>query len=164
LIESKVKCGDGVQFGLERKVDMFSHIMVPVDLAEKQQWQRAIGIACDMAQRHGARVTLVSVSGGLQGKVSHWHEEYGRRLREFAQEVSALHGVPVDGVNYGVPDPSVEVDQKLMQAINDLDVDLVVTASHQPGWIEYLVNSHSGKLARHAPVSVFVVRDTPAAN
>lgn len=138
---------------------MFTHIMVPIDLAEKQQWHCAIDIACDMAKRYGARITLVSVSGGLQGKVSHSHEEYGRQLSAFAAEVSAAHGVSVDGVNYGVPDPSVEVDQKLMQAIDELAIDLVVTASHQPGWIEYLVNSHSGKLARHARVSVFVVRD-----
>ncbi len=137
---------------------MFKHIMVPFDLAEKDMWQRAISVACDLTAHYNARMTLVSVSGGLQGKVSHSSEEYGRRLAAYARELSAQQDVPVDSFNYGVPDPSVEVDQKLLQAIKDLDADLVVVGSHQPGWVEYFVNSHGGRLASHAPISVFVVR------
>ena len=36
--------------------------------------------------------------------------------------------------------------------------DLVVTASHNPGFAEHLFASNSGYLAAHAPVSVLVVR------
>ena len=137
---------------------MFKHIMVPFDLAEKDTWQHAILVACDLSAHYDARITLVSVSGGLQGKVSHSSEEYGRRLAVYARELSDQYDVPIDSFNYGVPDPSVEVDHKLLQAIKDLEVDLVVVGSHQPGWVEYFVNSHGGWLASHAPISVFVVR------
>ena len=139
---------------------MFKHIMVPVDLAEKATLTKAVEVASGLAKLYAARITLVSVSGGLQGKVSHSHEEYGRLLSLFADEIMETHDVDVGSVNYSVPDPSVEVDQQLIHAIEDLQVDLAVIASHQPGWVEYLVNSHGGKLARHAPISVFVVRDT----
>ena len=138
---------------------MYSHIMVPVDLAEKEGLQKAVQVAADLALHYGARMTLVSVSGGLQGKVSHSHAEYGRRLALYADEIAAEHGIHVDSLNYGVPDPSVEVDQKLIQAIDDLAADLVVMASHQPGWVEYFINSHGGRLASHAKISVFVVRE-----
>ena len=138
---------------------MFKHIMVPIDLAEKDSLRRAVEVAVDLARHYGARLTLVSVSGGIQGKVSHSHEEYGRRLALFADEISASHGIDVESLNYGVPDPSVEVDQKLIQAIEELKADLVVMASHQPGWVEYIVNSHGGRLASHAPISVFLVRE-----
>jgi len=137
---------------------MFTHIMVPVDLAEKENWADAIRVACDLAAFYGASLTLVSVSGGLQGKVSHYSGEYGRQLALYADGVGAEHGLTVGSRNYGVPDPSVEVDQKLIAAIGDLGADLVVMASHQPGWVEYIVNSHGGRMARHAPISVFVVR------
>jgi nucleotide-binding universal stress UspA family protein len=60
---------------------------------------------------------------------------------------------------YEAPDPAVEVDRKLLAIIQESGADLIVMATHQPGWIEYLVNSHGGRLASHAPVSVFVVRD-----
>jgi len=134
--------------------------MVPVDLAEKASLTKAVEVAAGLARLYKARITLVSVSGGLQAKVSHSHEEYGRLLSLFADEIAQAHGIEVASINYSVPDPSVEVDQQLMRAIDDLDVDLAVMASHQPGWVEYVVNSHGGKLARHAPISVFVVRDT----
>lgn len=138
---------------------MFTHIMVPVDLAEKQTCARAIRVACDLAGVYDARLTLVSVSGGLQGKVSHSSDEYGRRLALYADEIASACGRDVGSRNYGVPDPSVEVDHKLIEAIGDLRADLVVMASHQPGWVEYIISSHGGRMARHAPISVFVVRD-----
>ncbi|WP_371227636.1 universal stress protein [Roseovarius sp. 2305UL8-3] len=138
---------------------MFTHIMVPIDLAEKDSWNHATLVACDLAEHFSAKITLVSVSGGIQGKVSHSTQEYGRRLAVYAHELATEHGVEVGSMNYGVPDPSVEVDQKLLQAIAELEIDLVVMASHRPGWVEYFVNSHGGRLASHAPISVFVVRD-----
>ena len=137
---------------------MFKHIMVPVDLAEKGTLQKAERVAADLAGHYGARLTLVSVSGGLQAKVSHSHKEYGRQLALYADEIAKANMIDVESLNYGVPDPSVEVDQKLLQVIEELNVDLVVMASHQPGWVEYIVNSHGGRLASHAPISVFLVR------
>jgi len=138
---------------------MFKHIMVPVDLAEKESSSQAILVASDLSDYYDAQMTLVSVSGGLQGKVSHSGEEYARRLALYADEIAAKRGGPVSSQTYNVPDPSVEVDAKLLQAITDLEADLVVMASHQPGWVEYLINSHGGRLASHAPISVFIVRD-----
>ncbi len=138
---------------------MFNHIMVPVNLAEKENLDRAITVACDLGLRHAAQVTLVSVSGGLSAPVSHSTKEYGRKLDKFADEVSQKHGVKIATLNIPSPDPSVEVDTHLRHAIDTLGADLVVIASHMPGWTEYFVSSHGGKLASHAPVSVMVVRD-----
>ena len=141
---------------------MFRHIMVPVDLAEKERLGAAIRVAADQARHYGAKMTLVSVTGGLQAKVSHNPGRYAELLGGFAAEVADRHGVAVDSRIYDVPDPSVEVDRKLLDAIEETGADLVVMATHQPGWVEYLVNSHGGRLAAHAPVSVFVVRDGAA--
>ena len=137
---------------------MFKHIMVPIDLAEKDKLLKATEVAAGLARQYRAKLTLVSVSGGLQARVSHSSKEYGRKLDIFAKEAAQSHGVEVESRNYHVPDPSVEVDKVLMQAIDELKADLAVIASHRPGWIEYIVNSHGGRLASHAPISVFVVR------
>lgn len=138
---------------------MFQHIMVPVDLVEKDKLSKAIAVAAGLASQYDARLTLVSVSGGLQARISHSSREYGRQLAQFATDIGQAYGITVDSHNYSVPDPSVEVDKVLLKAIADLDVDLAVIASHQPGWIEHLINSHGGHLASHAPISVFVVRN-----
>lgn len=138
---------------------MFKHIMVPFDLSAKENWAKAIKVAADIARQQGSRMTLVSVGGGINGQVSHSIGEYRRLLAAHATEVEAAEGIDVDSRVYDVADPSVEVDRKLVEAIDDIGADLVVMASHQPGWVEYLINSHAGRLAAHAPVSVFVVRD-----
>lgn len=140
---------------------MFRHIMVPVDLAEKDKLDTAIRVAVEQAGFYGARITFVSVCGGLSAKVSHNPQRYAARLAEFAAPIAAAHGVEIDTRIYDVPDPSVEVDAKLLEAIGDLGADLAVMGTHQPGWIEYIINSHGGRLAAHAPISVLVVRDPP---
>ena len=138
---------------------MYKHIMVPVDLADPEPLKKALATAADLARHYQARVTLVSISGGLQAKVSHSSREYGQRLAQFAEDVSDTHGIKFGTRNYSTPDPSVEVDKMLIRAIDELGIDLTVMASHQPGWLEYVINSHGGRLASHAPISVFVVRD-----
>lgn len=138
---------------------MFRRIMVPVDMAVAKSLTHAVDVAADLAKHYGASLGLISVSGGLQGRVSHSHERYGEKLAAFAAEASARHGLEIGSENVSVPDPSVEVDQVLLQQIEALGVDLVVIASHQPNWTDIFVNSHGGRLARRAPVSVFVVRD-----
>ena len=138
---------------------MFTHIMVPVDLAEKAIQGAALRVAADQARLYDARITLISVTGGLQAKVSHSAARYEKLLRDFADHAGKRHGVAFDTRVYDVPDPSVEVDRVLIEAIGALDIDLVVMATHQPGWVEYFVNSHGGRIAAHAPVSVFVVRE-----
>jgi len=137
---------------------MFKHIMVPVDLAQKDKWERGISVACDLARHYGAGMTLVSVTGGLQARVSHSSAEYGRQLEAFAAEIAARETVNVETWIYDVPDPSVEVDRILIKAAEETGSDLIVMATHQPGWMEYIVNSHGGRLASHASVSVMLVR------
>ncbi|WP_299845840.1 universal stress protein [uncultured Roseovarius sp.] len=138
---------------------MFKHIMVPFDLAAKEKLAKAIKVAGDLARRHGSRLTLISVAGGINGMVSHSVEEYRRLLAAYAAQIEQAEGIDVDSKVYDVPDPSAEVDRTLMEAIDDTGADLIVMASHQPGWVEYLVSSHAGRVAAHAPVSVFVVRN-----
>ena len=137
---------------------MFKHIMVPVDLAEKDTLDRGMQVAADLAQHYGAGVTLVSVTGGLQAKVSHSARKYAEKLEDFAAEWAGQTGVQIETQVYDVPDPSVEVDRVLIRAVEETGSDLIVMATHQPGWVEYLVNSHGGRLASHALVSVMLVR------
>lgn len=138
---------------------MFRKIVVPVDLSEKDSLRKALEVAADQAKLYDAEVTLVSVVGGLQAKVSNSSGKYSRKLAEFAEGVSELYGVSFKSIVYEVPDPSVQVDGTVLKVVDEIRADLIVVASHQPGWAEYLINSHGGRIASHAPVSVFVVRE-----
>ena len=138
---------------------MFTHIMVPYNLAEKHKWAKSIKVAGDLARHYGAKVTLVSIGHGAGGGLPKPAEDHARLLEAYAAQIAQVEGVTVQSQAYDVMDPSGEVDHKLIEAIDDIGADLVVMATHKPGWIEYLFSSHGGRMASRAPVSVFVVRD-----
>ena len=56
-------------------------------------------------------------------------------------------------------DPTTDVDDALLKAVDETGADLVVMASHKPGLAEYFWPSNGGKLAGHTGVSVMLVRD-----
>ena len=55
-------------------------------------------------------------------------------------------------------DISIDIDDVLQKAVQELNTDLVVMASHVPGLKEYVLASRAGYLASHAEISVMVVR------
>ncbi|WP_167853455.1 universal stress protein [Roseovarius aestuariivivens] len=138
---------------------MFKHIMVPVDMAHEENMDRAAKAAADLAKLYDAKLTFVSISGGpLSGK-EHSSKSEPQLLEDYAKSQAEEHGVAIDTHTLDSHDVSVEVDRKLLEAIEKMGSDLVVMATHQPGWLDYLVNSHGGRLASHAPISVMVVRN-----
>lgn len=138
---------------------MFEHIMVPVDMAHEENMDRAARIAADQAKLYDAKLTMVSISGGPLAGKEHSSRTEPRMVEDYAKEQAEKHGLEIATHTLDSHDISVEVDSKLLEAIEKLGADLVVMATHQPGWVEYLVNSHGGRLASHAPVSVMVVRN-----
>lgn len=138
---------------------MFKHIMVPVDMAHEENMDRAAKAAADMAKLYDARLTMVSISGGPLASKEHSSKTSPQMVEDYAREQAETHGVEIGTHVLDAHDVSVDVDRKLLDAIEKMEADLVVMATHQPGWLDYLVNSHGGRLASHAPISVLVVRN-----
>lgn len=137
---------------------MFTKVMVPVDLAHREQLGKAVDIACTMARDHEAEIVFVSISGELPSEIAESSGDYGEKLQEFAERKASEYGVTAHALNLRSADPEAEIDRKLLNAIEETGADLVVMASHQPGLMEYIFSSHGGYIAAHAKVSVFVVR------
>ena len=55
-------------------------------------------------------------------------------------------------------DTTIELSTLLLDCAERTGADLIVMASHTPGWLEHVFHSNAGYIACHAPVSVFVVR------
>ncbi|MCR9147614.1 MAG: universal stress protein [Rhodobacteraceae bacterium] len=138
---------------------MFKHIMVPVDMAHEENMDRATKAAADMAKLYDARLTMVSISGGPLASKEHSSRTSPRMVEDYAREQGETHGIEIGTHVLDAHDVSVDIDRKLLEAIEKMEADLVVMATHQPGWLDYLVNSHGGRLASHAPISVLVVRN-----
>ncbi|AXS41094.1 universal stress protein [Breoghania sp. L-A4] len=137
---------------------MYKRIMVPVDLAHLDQLEKALQTAADIAERYGASVLFVGVTATTPGPVAHNPEEFAEKLEAFAASQGSARGIPTSARAYASHDPSIDLDDTLMRAIADGEIDLVVMASHVPGMPEHIFASNAGHLAAHARVSVMVVR------
>lgn len=137
---------------------MFSKIMVPVDLAHADQLEKAISVAADLAKQYGAQATLVGVTQSGPTEVARTPQEYSEKLASFASEVSEKSGVTFSTHSETSHDPTIDLDDTIMRASEAIGADLIVMASHIPGFAEYIFASNAGYVASHSKLSVFVVR------
>lgn len=137
---------------------MYKHLCVPVDLTHVETLGKALKVSADLAALYGAKATLMTVSASTPSTVAQNPEEFAERLSSFAAEQGEALGVAFDSLALHSGDPVVDFEKTLNRAIHERGVDLVVMASHIPSLADYVFRSHSGYLARHTDVSVFIVR------
>ena len=137
---------------------MFKTLMVPVDLAHLETLGRALNTAGDLARHYKAKVIFVGVTAPGPTKVAQTIAQYSAKLDAFAAQQAAEYGIEASAHSEIAGDPTTEVDDALLRAIDHVGADLVVMASHVPGLLDYIWPSNGGKLAEHAKISVMVVR------
>lgn len=137
---------------------MFSNIMIPVDLSHAEQLDKAMAIAASLAKQHDAKATVVGVTQSGPTMIARTPEEFAEKLGVYAAENSQKHGVTFTAHSEISHDPTIDLDDTLMGAAESIGADLIVMASHVPGFAEYVFASNAGYLASHSKMSVFVVR------
>ena len=137
---------------------MYTRIAVPVDLAHADKLSKALSTAADLARHYHASVCLLAVTSSAPSEVAHNPDEFHRKLQQFAETQSEALGVTFETRDAVTPDPAIDLVKVLDQQIHELGADLVVMASHVPGFRDYVFASHSGYLVSHTDLSIFVVR------
>lgn len=137
---------------------MYSSIMVPVDLGHAEQIDKAVKTAADLAKHYGAKLAFAGVSGTAPSAIAHTPTEYAQKLADFAAARGGELGMTIDALAIEAHDPAVELDEALQKAAGQCGADLIVMASHVPGFAEHVFASNAGFLASHSNLSVFVVR------
>ena len=138
---------------------MYRHIGVPVDLAHRDLLDKALDTACALTSTFGARMTLFAVAGPAPGGAAHSPRELAEKLDALAVTLAGRSGQVVTTRVEVVGDPVADLDRALNRLFHELEVDLVIMASHIPGIRDYVFHSNAGFLASHTDLSVFVVRD-----
>lgn len=137
---------------------MYKRIMVPVDLAHVDRLTHALETAVTLARPDKATLIYTGVGSGTPGAVAHNPKEFADKLQRFADAQRSSHGLPVEAHAVISHDPAADLDDKLIAAARDVEADLVVMASHVPGFADHWFHSNAGPVAQYAPMSVFVVR------
>ena len=138
---------------------MFKHIMVPVDLEHEENLRRALQCAADLARVNNAEVCYVGATTPTPSTLGHTPAEFEEKLREFSSNQANQSGHTASHKMMISHDPVTDIDDVLLKAVEQVGADLVVMATHKPGIGEYIWPSNGGKVAAHAQVSVFLVRD-----
>lgn len=137
---------------------MYKCIVVPVDLAHTEKVEKALQVAAELTKLYGASLHIVAVTSTAPSAIAHNPEEFTEKLNAFAAEQGAGLGVSIVANARTSPDPAIDLDDTLSDEIHTLGADLVVMASHVPGFREFVFASNAGFLASHADISVLVVR------
>jgi len=137
---------------------MYNRIVVPVDLAHSDKLTRVLAAAADLCKHYHAEIYLLAVTTSAPTEVAHDPKEFSEKLSKFAAAQSAALGVEFKTRSAVSHDPAVDLSRVLDEQIHELKADLVVMASHVPGFKDYIFASHSGYLASHTDLSIFVVR------
>lgn len=137
---------------------MYGKIIVPVDLAHAGTLEKALAVSADLARHYKAELHYVGVTATTPGAVAHNPAEFAEKLQAFAAEQGAARGVDIKTHAVTSPDPVRDLDDTLRHTVDELGADLVVMASHVPGFAEHIFATNAGYLANHASVSVLVVR------
>lgn len=143
---------------------MFRDILLPIDLGEESSWRKALPLAMEYAGRFGSKLHFLSVLPDFRmPMVSQYFpkdfEEKARaelddRLHAFVRErvsgdVEVGHVVVAEGCAY----------EKILEAAEDINADLILLASHRPGRQDFLLGSNADRVVRHFKGSVLVVRE-----
>ena len=139
---------------------MYNKIMVPVDLEHTERIEKALHGAAELAKSYDVPVCYVAIMGRAPNRVAPSPEKFEAELNMFAREQADKYGIETECKAVPSVDVPVELDDKLIGAVDEVGADLIVMASHIPGIADklHLISSNAAYMVKHSSVSIFVVR------
>ncbi|MFQ5955609.1 MAG: universal stress protein [Kiloniellales bacterium] len=142
---------------------MFKEILLTVDLNDEASWSKALPTAVQFCRAFDARLHVITVvpDFGMTIVAQYFPEGYEKQmLQEADKKLGEFvdHHVPDDVsarhiVGHGT------IYEEVLRAAKELNVDLIIMASHRPELRDYLIGPNAARVMRHATASVLVVRD-----
>jgi nucleotide-binding universal stress UspA family protein len=139
---------------------VFTHILVPLDGSEYSE--RAVEPARSLAEKYGARLTLLTVMVRFPASRLHiprldqGSEDHGRQyLEEVRATKLGTASVPIDtAVQLGTPAESIA------EFASNAQVDLIVMSTHgttSTGRVRHTLGSTAWKILQDAPCPVLLI-------
>ncbi len=142
---------------------MYRNILVPVDLADKHSWRKALPTAVSLCETFEARLHLIAVvpEFGLPVVGQVFKEGYEAKLRQ--QIAKQLRDLVVQQVPPEIESRRIvaegKVYQEILNAADAIKADLIVLGAPRPERKDLLLGPNATMVARHAKCSVMVVRE-----
>ncbi len=136
---------------------MYAKILVPIDLAHVETSKKAINIAQKLLDKDGS-IYLVNVVEDIptyiaaEMPISILQDSKDQSLAELKATAKAAGIKAKCEVRSGRPAASI------LDAAEEHEAELIVIASHRPGFSDYFLGSTAARVVRHAQCPVFVDR------
>ena len=136
---------------------MYNTIIVPIDLSHEERASHML----EAAKRLGgssAKVYVLNVFDDVPGYVA---AELPADIIENSKSASMqrLEGIVAEsGVDAEAVIRTGQPARGILDLAEDVKADLIVIASHKPGFQDYLLGSTASRVVRHATCPVFVIR------
>lgn len=139
---------------------MFKNILVPIDLSDEEKTKNAIALTKEMVGSNNIKLTLLSVLPDIPnyvvselppGYFEKSNTDAKEKLQQIAQDAHFPATATIKVVNGNPYHQILETSEKE-------GCDLIVMASHQPGWEDYIFTSVASEVVRNAKCAVLVQR------
>lgn len=142
---------------------MFKQILLPVDLGEEAASEKALSVAVELCESHGAKLNVLAVVPGFSMSLvsQYFPKDFeDKTLADTAQQLKGYiaKNVPTD-IKAQATVANGTVYEEILQVVEKSGCDLVVIAAHRPDLKDFLLGPNAARVVRHAQCSVLVVRD-----
>lgn len=139
---------------------MFKSVLLPIDPVHPASWEKALPMA-EKLSAEGGTLHLLGILHGVgsplvaQALPKGFEQKALQHLESTLQQFSDEQ----TGGRARVHVAEGHIAECILRSAEEIGADLIVMASHRPDELRSLfVGSHAGKVVRHAPMPVMVVR------
>lgn len=136
---------------------MYRSILVPIDLDHAEKGK----VMIDLAKKLGGKDVKISLINVIEDLPVYMASELPGELSQTMKKNAQLElegMAKAAGLSAGIEVRAGRPVTAILDASQDMAVDLIVIASHKPGLQDYLLGSTAASVVRHAKCSVLVIR------
>jgi len=142
---------------------MFNRILVPIDLAHKEQIPHLLSIAKRLSTPEVSDICMLYVDKSLEHRAGNPQIDegiYRNHIHETTQQMSKLLSqLDLKDINAYARVREGTVHDQILEEIRENNIDAVVMMASKPGLANYFIGSSAERVVRHAGCSVFVIRN-----
>lgn len=141
---------------------MFKKILLPVDLSHEEQIEKLIGIATTLAAGQEAELHMLYVDQSLIHRAGYPHldeQKYAEHRKDALQTMNKRLADLPENLSGASHCREGTAHDQILETATELKVDAIAMMARKPGISSYFIGSNSERVVRHAPCSVFVIRE-----
>jgi nucleotide-binding universal stress UspA family protein len=147
---------------VDREAQMFTSILVPIDLADTDLAKPAIATAATLSQTWSGAVRLLNVLPMTPVMLAEYvPADFDTQQRQTCEEALAIvareSGIDASRISSMVRQGG-GIYHEILEEAAAIKADLIVMTSHRPAMRTYFLGSNAGHVVRYAKCSVLVVR------